>query len=156
LCMLRWSEEKARGRWLLLAALSAGFAVATKPNGLVAWLLLFFLLAWVSVRETEQGRDRIFSACMLFAVVGALPFLPWLAKNWLQTANLFSPRWAASSTSKLESRATARVTLTWEFLPNASFSMARAGGKSRRYRCGYSSLAATTTPNISMGCWVRV
>jgi hypothetical protein len=91
LCILRWSEEKARGRWLILAALSAGFAVATKPNGLVAWLLLFFLLAWVSVRETEQGRDRIFSACMLFAVVGALPFLPWLAKNWLQTGNPFFP-----------------------------------------------------------------
>jgi hypothetical protein len=91
LCMLRWSEEKARGRWLILAALSAGFAVATKPNGLVAWLLLFFLFAWVSVRETEHGRDRIFSACMLFAVVGALPFLPWLAKNWLQTGNPFFP-----------------------------------------------------------------
>src|SRR4029453_10331610 len=91
LCMLRWSEEKARGRWLILAALSAGFAVATKPNGLVAWLLLFFLFAWVSVRETEHGRDRIFSVCMLFAVVGALPFLPWLAKNWLQTGNPFFP-----------------------------------------------------------------
>ncbi|MET0643992.1 MAG: glycosyltransferase family 39 protein [Candidatus Binatia bacterium] len=91
LCMLRWSEEKARGRWLILAALSAGFAVATKPNGLVAWLLLFFLFAWVSVRETEHGRDRIFSACMLFAVVGALAFLPWLAKNWLQTGNPFFP-----------------------------------------------------------------
>ncbi|HVH89855.1 MAG TPA: glycosyltransferase family 39 protein, partial [Candidatus Acidoferrum sp.] len=91
LCMLRWSEEKARGRWLILAALSGGFAVATKPNGLVAWLLLFFLFAWVSVRETEHGRDRIFSACMLFAVVGTLPFLPWLAKNWLQTGNPFFP-----------------------------------------------------------------
>ena len=91
LCMLRWSEEKARGRWLILAALSAGFAVATKPNGLVAWLLLFFLFAWVSVRETEQGLGKILSNCVLFAAVGALPFLPWLAKNWLQTGNPFFP-----------------------------------------------------------------
>jgi hypothetical protein len=91
LCMLRWHEEKGRGRWLLMAALSAGFAVATKPNGFVAWLLLFFLFAWLSVRKNEQAHDRIFSECILFAVVGALPFLPWLAKNWLQTGNPFFP-----------------------------------------------------------------
>jgi 4-amino-4-deoxy-L-arabinose transferase-like glycosyltransferase len=91
LCLLRWREEKNGGRWLLLAALSAGFAVAAKPNGLVAWLLLFFLLVWVSVRETEQGWEKILSRCVLFALVGALPFLPWLAKNWLQTGNPFFP-----------------------------------------------------------------
>ena len=91
LCILRWHEDTDRGRWLIMAALSAGFAVATKPNGLVAWLLLFFLFAWVSVRKTEQGHGRIFSECILFAVVGALPFLPWLAKNWLQTGNPFFP-----------------------------------------------------------------
>src|SRR5262245_61318986 len=91
LCILRWHEEKDRGRWLIMAALSAGFAVATKPNGLMAWLLLFFLFAWASVIKSEQGCGRIFSQCMLFAVVGALPFLPWLAKNWLQTGNVDVP-----------------------------------------------------------------
>src|SRR5262245_17556348 len=91
LCILRWHEEKDRERWLIMAALSAGFAVATKPSGLVAWLLLFFLFAWVSVRKTTQGHGRIFAECMRFAVVGALPFLPWLAKNWLQTGNPFFP-----------------------------------------------------------------
>jgi hypothetical protein len=91
LCLLRWREEKNGGRWLLLAALSAGFAVAAKPNGLVAWLLLFFLLLWVSVRETEKGWGKIFAQCLLFAVVSALPYLPWLAKNWLQTGNPFFP-----------------------------------------------------------------
>jgi Dolichyl-phosphate-mannose-protein mannosyltransferase len=91
LCVLRWREDKDAKRWLLLAALSAGFAVATKPNGLVAWLLLFFLFAWVSVRETERGFRKIPFECMLFAVVGALPFIPWLVKNWLQTGNPFFP-----------------------------------------------------------------
>jgi hypothetical protein len=91
LCLLRWREEKNGRRWLLLAALSAGFAVAAKPNGLVAWLLLFFLLLWVSVRETEKGWGKIFSQCILFAVVGALPYFPWLVKNWLQTGNPFFP-----------------------------------------------------------------
>ena len=91
LYLLCFREEKNGVRWLLLAALSAGFAVAAKPNGLVAWLLLFFLLVWVSVRETEQGWKKILFQCVLFAVVGALPFLPWLAKNWLQTGNPFFP-----------------------------------------------------------------
>ena len=92
LCLLRWREDKDASRWLLLAALSAGFAVATKPNGLVAWLLLFFLFAWVSA---ERNRARLQQdprpKCMLFAVVGALPFLPWLVKNWFQTGNPFFP-----------------------------------------------------------------
>jgi hypothetical protein len=91
LCLLRWCEDKNTKRWLLLAALSAGFAVATKPNGLVAWLLLFFLFVWVSVREPERGFRKISSECMLFAIVGALPFVPWLVKNWLQTGNPFFP-----------------------------------------------------------------
>jgi len=91
LCLLRWREDKDAKQWLLLAALSAGFAVATKPNGLVAWLLLFFLFLWVSVRETDRGLGKISSECFLFAVVGALPFIPWLVKNWLQTGNPFYP-----------------------------------------------------------------
>ena len=91
LCILRWREERAGGQWLVMAALSTGFAVATKPNGLVAWILLFFLFAWMGLREPDQGYGRILSECLLFAVVGALPFLPWLAKNWLQTGNPFFP-----------------------------------------------------------------
>ena len=49
LCILRCREDKAGGQWLIMAALSAGFAVATNPNGLVAWLL-FSLFAWIAVK----------------------------------------------------------------------------------------------------------
>ncbi len=91
LCILRWREETGGGQWLIMAALSAGFALATKPNGWVAGLLLFFLFVWVSVEQTERGFGKILSNCLLFVAVGALPFLPWLAKNWLQTGNPFFP-----------------------------------------------------------------
>jgi 4-amino-4-deoxy-L-arabinose transferase-like glycosyltransferase len=91
LSILRWREGNGREQWLFMAALSAGFAVATKPNGLVAWLLLFFLFAWVAVRETEQGFGKTLSNCLVFVAAGALPFFPWLAKNWLQTGNPFFP-----------------------------------------------------------------
>ena len=87
LYLLCFREEKNGVRWLLLAALSAGFAVAAKPNGLVAWLLLFFLLVWVSVRETEQGWKKILFQCVLFAVVGALPrirsWARWFRSCWI-------------------------------------------------------------------------
>jgi Dolichyl-phosphate-mannose-protein mannosyltransferase len=100
LCLLRWCENKDSKQWLSLAALSAGFAVATKPNGLVAWLLLFFLFVWVSVRAGERGFRKISSECMLFAIVGALPFVPWLVKNGLQTGNPFFPLLGAFFPSK--------------------------------------------------------
>jgi Dolichyl-phosphate-mannose-protein mannosyltransferase len=91
LCVLRWREEQTGEQWLIMAALSAGFAVATKPNGLVAWLLLFFLFAWTAVREPKHGYGKILFECLLFGAVGVLPFLPWFIKNWLQTGNPFFP-----------------------------------------------------------------
>ncbi len=44
LCLLRWREEKSARAWLLLAALSAGFAVATKPNGYLAFFFIVFII----------------------------------------------------------------------------------------------------------------
>jgi hypothetical protein len=91
LCLLRWREEKTARSWLGLAGLSAGFAVATKPNGLVALLLLGLLFAWQLAAEPNRGFRKVFSDLALFGVASALPFLPWLAKNWYQTANPFFP-----------------------------------------------------------------
>jgi hypothetical protein len=91
LCLLRWQEERDSARWLVLAGLSAGFAVATKPNGLVAWLILSFMIALVEVKHLKTGLIKIVSNLALFAVCSALSCLPWLAKNWLQTDNPFFP-----------------------------------------------------------------
>jgi 4-amino-4-deoxy-L-arabinose transferase-like glycosyltransferase len=91
LCLLRWREEKTKGSWLALAGLSAGFAVATKPNGLVALLLLGLLFAWQLAAEPNRGFRKTISDLALVGVASALPFLPWLAKNWYQTGNPFFP-----------------------------------------------------------------
>ncbi len=91
LCLLRWCEEKDKRSWLGLAGLSAGFAVATKPNGLVGLLLLALLLAWQLAKEPKRGVGKITFDLALFGVTSALPFLPWLAKNWYQTGNPFFP-----------------------------------------------------------------
>ncbi len=91
LCFLRWAEDKDKRSWLALAAASAGFAAATKPNGLVAAALLGFLFIWQLARGSKRSIGRIFSDLFLFGVAGLAPYLPWLAKNWYQTGNPFFP-----------------------------------------------------------------
>jgi dolichyl-phosphate-mannose-protein mannosyltransferase len=91
LCLLRWREDREASRWLLLSALSAGFSVATKPNGLVAWLVLGLLFMFTEVSEPKRGFAKIAGELCLFVLAGVLPFLPWVTKNWLQTGNPFFP-----------------------------------------------------------------
>src|SRR3990170_4209115 len=78
LCLLRWREEKDSRSWLLLAAGSAGFAAATKPNGFVAAAMLSFLFLFISVQERQRGLAKVAAELGLFAALGALPCLPWL------------------------------------------------------------------------------
>jgi hypothetical protein len=91
LCVLSWREERDKRSWLVLAGLSAGFAIATKPNGLVALLLLGLLFAWDLAKKPERGFRSIISELALFGAASTLPFLPWAAKNWYQTGNPFFP-----------------------------------------------------------------
>ena len=70
---------------------SAGFAAATKPNGFVAAAIMSFLFLFISVQEPRRGLAKIAAELALFAAMGTLPCLPWLAKNWLQTGNPFFP-----------------------------------------------------------------
>jgi Dolichyl-phosphate-mannose-protein mannosyltransferase len=91
LCLVGWHEEREALSWLALAALSLGFALATKPNGLVACLLITFLFLLVIVRPPRKNSAEIGAELVLFSVLTLLPFLPWLVKNWFQTGNPFYP-----------------------------------------------------------------
>src|SRR5581483_11693623 len=89
LSLLRWRETRAELRWLSLAALSLGFALAAKPNGLVAALLIGVLFALMLVKPPRPAFTAILRSSIMFGGLALLPFLPWLAKNWLQTGNPF-------------------------------------------------------------------
>jgi 4-amino-4-deoxy-L-arabinose transferase-like glycosyltransferase len=91
LCLLRWREESEDRHWLALASLSLGFALATKPNGLLAALLLALLFVLVIGKLPRKPLSGVVSALSLFAGLTLLPFTPWLMKNWLQTGNPFYP-----------------------------------------------------------------
>jgi hypothetical protein len=91
LCLLRWREERQALRWLSMAALSLGFALATKPNGLVAGLLISLLFLMVIVKPPRKSPIEMGYELVLFGGLVLLPFLPWLLKNWFQTGNPFYP-----------------------------------------------------------------
>ncbi len=91
LCLLRWREEQEQLKWLMLSALSMGFALATKPNAMVACLILFFLFLLLIVNAPTGNWIKSISRLALFSLLVLLPFLPWLIKNWVQTRNPFYP-----------------------------------------------------------------
>jgi Dolichyl-phosphate-mannose-protein mannosyltransferase len=90
-CLLRWHEQREASQWLAMAGLSLGFALATKPNGLLAapLLSLVFVLVLGKAPSKPLGARVYLSA--VFTVLSFLPFAPWLMKNWLQTGNPFYP-----------------------------------------------------------------
>ena len=105
LCILQWIEagkihnpqsaiRNPHSRWLVLAGLSAGFALATKPNGLLVFLLLFLVLAFVLGRGKERGIGETASWLILFLVLAFVPFSPWFFKNLSQTGNPVFPFFA--------------------------------------------------------------
>jgi len=106
-CLLRWREERGAlneqghcaagvawsttNSWLALAALSLGFALATKPNGLVAALLITLLFGLVLVKPPRRSLTAVSREIFCFGALMLLPYLPWLIKNWWQTDNPFYP-----------------------------------------------------------------
>jgi len=94
LCILNWVEGreigKSQPRWFVLAGLLAGFAAATKPNGLLVLLILFLALAWSLRRQkTTIGHATVQLAAL--ALLAVVPLLPWLARNFVWKGNPFFP-----------------------------------------------------------------
>ena len=100
LCLLRWREERDKISWLSIAGLSLGFALATKPNGLVAALLISTLFLLIIARPPRKRFGALSGEILLFGGLMLLPFAPWVLKNWFQTGNPFYPllgNWFLSS-----------------------------------------------------------
>ena len=83
---MRWTEAQ-RGGWLVLSALFAGFAMATKYTA-ATWLgLLILLFAYHAWRHQRRRAGWILIRAISFAVLAGLVLLPWLIKNWIVTGN---------------------------------------------------------------------
>ncbi len=97
LCLLQWMEAKETKSWLLLAGLSAGFALATKPNGLLVFFLLVLLFSFALAREKESRFWRTARRALLFMLLALVPFSPWMMKTLLQTGNPLFPLFGGAS-----------------------------------------------------------
>jgi hypothetical protein len=94
LALLRWREERKESddtQHLVLAGASLGFALATKPNGLVVALIVTLLVLMTLAKPPRRSFLSSMRELFTFGVLAALPFLPWLAKNWAQTGNPLFP-----------------------------------------------------------------
>jgi len=86
LCLLRWREEKNALSWLLLAALSAGFAASTQANGLAS----AGLEPWTKLAPLDGDSWRRIAPPPRYFFTGPLSplllvFLPWAFKGkWLE------------------------------------------------------------------------
>jgi hypothetical protein len=91
LCLVQWRERRGVNRWLALSALSLGFALATKPNGLVAVLVIAPLVLLVMVKPPRRNAALVGCEILCLSALTLAPFLPWLVKNWWQTGNPLFP-----------------------------------------------------------------
>jgi hypothetical protein len=76
---------------LILAGLSAGFASATKPNGLLVSLLLFFLFVFALAGMRQQPAAKKSLWCGVFLAAGLAAFIVWPARNFAWTGNPLFP-----------------------------------------------------------------
>jgi hypothetical protein len=91
LCLFRWREEPDSIGWLILAGLSGGFASATKPNGLLVSLLVFFFLLFIVARLGDRPSARRSVWLCTFISAGLAAFIVWPTRNFAWTGNPLYP-----------------------------------------------------------------
>jgi len=80
-CILFFIEDAKQSRWLVLAGVSAGFAMATGPNGLPALLFLALALGYAAACQKEIGLRRRLLPLGLLVFCALAVFSPWAAMN---------------------------------------------------------------------------
>ncbi len=93
LCLLWWYDT-LQPRWLILAGLSVGFALSTKPNGLLVLFLLCFAVVFLLGKTYQNNIYKVCGWTLLFLFFASIPFSPWGLKNLIQTGNAFFPAFA--------------------------------------------------------------
>ena len=94
LFLLKWAEKDFQLKYLIISALSCGFVLGTKYNGLIVLFLLTLFIPFIYSRYFQnstrsQYRAIYYGAFFLF--ISLLLFSPWLIKNFIWTNNPIYP-----------------------------------------------------------------
>jgi len=94
LFLFKWAEKDFQLKYLIISALSCGFALGTKYNGLIVLFLLTLFIPFIYSRYFQnstrsQYRAIYYGAFFLF--ISLLLFSPWLIKNFVWTNNPLYP-----------------------------------------------------------------
>ncbi len=76
-------------KYLVLSAVSCGFAMSCKYNGLIVFLLMSFSVLWISSKKHRTKKAA--SEFILFCIISIGVFSPWLIKNYIWTGNPVYP-----------------------------------------------------------------
>ncbi|MFC1877954.1 ArnT family glycosyltransferase, partial [Thermodesulfobacteriota bacterium] len=99
LYLFKWVEKDFSFRFLAVSAVSCGFALGTKFNGLISLFLLSIITPYLylkhnetySKKETFRHQIKALSYGTLFVSIACIVYLPWMAKNYVWTGNPLYP-----------------------------------------------------------------
>ncbi len=87
IALLRWSETESTGL-LALAGFTAGCAGSVKYNG---YLTVPLVLIGVITLAPRKDAATVLRNAMVFGFAAALPLVPWMLRNYVETGNPFFP-----------------------------------------------------------------
>jgi hypothetical protein len=91
LSFVRWKESGyKKNLWLMISGIAMGFAVGSKYNALLAWLITNLLIIAIYAREEKKQLAAIQYGLFFFIITGIVA-CPWYIKNFILTGNPFFP-----------------------------------------------------------------
>lgn len=81
-----WDEDR-NPKWLVPIAILAGFSYAVKYTAFIAVPYALGFVAW----KMWRARKPVLRPVLVVSSIAMAMILPWMAKNWIEVANPFSP-----------------------------------------------------------------
>lgn len=91
LCLLKWQEKQFNFKWLFYSAISCGFALSTKYNGLITCFLLTAFIPIIYLKKVGHNQIKSISHGICFFLIATAIFSPWMIKNYIWTQNPLYP-----------------------------------------------------------------
>lgn len=86
---LNWKESGSR-RWLVYSALSMGFALSSKYNNAISFLLVSAFVFYIAARKSGRVTEGLKAGLVFFLIAFAI-FSPWLVRNYVWKGSPFYP-----------------------------------------------------------------